>query len=178
STNTGRNMLPSISTSAGSSIWPPRRRVQPPPPPPPLLRAVFTALTVTRTVAGLWSVVPSASVQANNTVKVPKVLKTTLCGFCCVEVLGLAPPPKFQRNVNGTLLSGSVQAPAKFTLVPTVLVRSAGGLVIWLSGGLLTVMVRVAGAGSTSPVASVHANVMGKTPEVGKVMSPGFCTVV
>jgi hypothetical protein len=60
------------------------------------------ALTVIRTVAGLGSVVPSASVQANDTVKVPGVLKTTPCGFCCVEVLGLALSPKFQRNVNGT----------------------------------------------------------------------------
>ena len=31
-------------------------------------------------------------------------------------------------------------------------------------------MVRVAGTGSTRPVASVHVNVMGKTPAVGKVM--------
>src|SRR5712691_10794071 len=177
STNTGRNMLPSMSTNAVSPIWPPGRRVQPPPP-PPLLRTVFTALTVTRTVAALGSVVPSASVQANDTVKVPEVLNTTPGGFCCVEVLGLAPPPKFQRNVNGTLLSESVQVPAKFTLVPAETVRSAGGLVIWLSGGLLMVMVRVAGAGSTRPVASVHVNVMGKAPAVGKVISPGFCTVV
>jgi len=63
-------------------------------------------------------------------VKVPEVLKTTPGGFCCVDVLGLAPPPKFQRNVNGTLLSGSVQTPEKFTLVPAEIVRSAGGLVI------------------------------------------------
>src|SRR5690349_1860673 len=115
STNTGSNMLPSISTSPVSPLWLPGRRVQPPPPPPALLRAVFTALTVTRTVAGLGSVVPSASVQANDTVKVPEMLNTTPGGFCCVDVLGLAPSPKFQRNVNGTLLSGSVQVPAKFT---------------------------------------------------------------
>jgi hypothetical protein len=176
-------MFPSISTSAVSPIWPPGRRVQPPPPPPPppplpLRRAVFTTLTVTRTVAGLWTTNPSASVQANDTGKVPVVLKTTPCGFCSVEVLGLAPPAKFQRNVNGTLLSGSVHVPAKSTLVPVEIVRSAGGLLIWLSGGLLTVTVRVAGAGSTPPVASVHVNVTGKTPGVGKVMSPGFCTVV
>src|SRR5712691_7049844 len=131
STNTGRNMLPSMSTSPGSPAWPPGRRVQPPPPPPsPLLCTAFTALTVTRTVAGLGSVVPSASVQANDMVKVPEVLKTTPGGFCCVDVLGLAPPPKFQRNVSGRLLSGSVQTPEKFTLVPAAIVRSAGGLVI------------------------------------------------
>jgi hypothetical protein len=117
-------------------------------------------------------------VQANDTVKVPEVLNTTPCGFCCVDVLGLAPPPKFQRNVKGTLLSGSVQVPAKSTLVPTEIMRSAGGLVIWLSGGILTMIVRVAGVGSTRPVASVHVKVMGKAPEVGKVRSPGFCTVV
>src|SRR5262245_64720 len=115
STNTGRNMLPSMSTSPGSPIWPPGRRVQPPPPPLLLLRATFIVLTVICTVAGLGSVIPSASVQANDTVKVPVVLNTTSGGFCCVDVLGLASPPKFQRNVNGTLLSGSVQAPAKFT---------------------------------------------------------------
>src|SRR5256884_5988671 len=39
-------------------------------------------------------------------------------------------------------------------------------------------VVRVAGVGSTRPVASVHVNVMGKVPVVGKVMSPGFCAVV
>src|SRR5262249_11531417 len=130
STNTGSNMLPRMSTRAVRPTWLPGRRVQPPPPPPPpLLREAFTALTVTRTVAGLESVVPSASVQAKDTVKVPEMLNTTPCGFCCVEVLGLAPPPKFQRNVNGTLLSGSVQVPAKLTLVPAEIVRSAGGLV-------------------------------------------------
>src|SRR5262245_50748064 len=178
STKTSRNRLPSISTSAVSPLCSPGRRVQPPPPPLLLLRAIVTALAVTCTVAGPGSVVPTASVQAKDTVKVPVVLNTTPCGFCCVDVLGLAPPPKFQRNVNGTLLSGSVQVPVKFTLVPAATVRSADGLVIWLSGGLLTVMVRVAGAGSMPPVASVHVNVMGNTPEVGKAMSPGFCTVV
>src|SRR5512145_2463998 len=120
-------MFPSMSTSAVNPMWPPGRRVQPPPPPPPpLMRAVVTALTVTRTVAGLGTTNPSASVQANDTGKVPEVLKTTPCGFCSVEVLGLAPPPKFQRNVNGTLLSGSVQVPAKSILVPAAIVRSAG----------------------------------------------------
>ena len=136
------------------------------------------AVTVTRTVAGLESVVPRASVQAKDTVKVPGVLNTTPGGFCWVEVLGLAFPPKFQRNVNGLLLSGSLQVPEKLTLFPALMVLSAAGLVIRLSGGLLTVMVRVAGMGSTRPVASVQVKVMRKTPAVGKVMAPGFWTVV
>jgi hypothetical protein len=118
-----------------------------------------------------------ASVQAKDTVKVPGVLNTTPAGLCCVDVLGLALPPKFHRNVNGRLLSGSLQVPEKLTLLPALMVMSAAGLVILLSGGLLMVMVRVAGMGCARPVASVQVKVMGKVPAVGKGMAPGFWTV-
>src|SRR6266702_7232988 len=126
------------------SVQPP-----PPPPPPPPLCAVFTAVTSTCTVAGLGSVAPRASVQAKDTVKVPGVLNTTPAGLCCAVVLGLALLPKFHKNVNGRLLSRSLQVPEKLTLLPALMVMSVAGLVIRLSGGWLTVMVRVAGMGST-----------------------------
>src|SRR5262249_25149436 len=128
STSTGSKMLPSASPRGVPPAWPPGRRVQPPPPPPPLC-LVAAAMTVTCTVAGLGSVVPRASVQAKDTVKVPGVLNTTDPGFCWVDVLGLALLPKCHRNVNGPSLSGSLQVPAKGTLCPAVMVTSAPGLV-------------------------------------------------
>src|SRR5439155_21106268 len=133
STSTGSTRLPSASTRGVPPACPPGRRVQPPP--PPRLCAVVTAVTVTCTVAGCGSVVPRASVQAKDTVKVPGVLNPTDPGFCSVDVLGLALLPKFHRNVNGASLSGSLQVPAKGIRCPAVMVMSAPGLVIWLSGG-------------------------------------------
>jgi hypothetical protein len=132
-------------------------------------------MTVTCTVAGLGSVVPRASVQTKDTVKVPGVLNTTDPGLCSVDVLGLALLPKFHRNVNG--LSESLQVPAKETLCPAVMETSAAGLVIRLSGGLCTVTIRTAGLESVRPLASVQVKTMGKLPAVGKVIAPGFCTV-
>jgi len=116
-------------------------------------------------------------VQANDTVKVPGVLNTTPAGLCCVAVLGLALLPKFHRKVNGRLFSRSLQVPEKLTLFPALMVMSAAGLVILLSGGLLTVMVRIAGEGSVRPVASVQVKVMAKVPTVRKGMAPGFWRV-
>src|SRR6266581_4676836 len=177
STSTGRKRLPSTAMRGVSPTCAPVTSVQPPPPPPPPLCAVCTAVTSTCTVAGLGSVAPRASVQAKDTVKVPGALNTTPAGLCCVAVLGLALLPKFHRKVNGRLLSRSLHVPEKLTLFPALMVMSVAGLVILLSGGLLTVMVRVAGMGSTRPVASVQVKVMGKAPMVGKVMAPGLWTV-